>query len=60
MKKSLKRILCYFKQRKQIRDYVNSQAHIDKMEAFFKYIRKMSIEKQIQIKNDLLNEENID
>lgn len=60
MKEPLKRILCYFKKRKQIRDYVHSQAYTDKMEAFLKHIRKLSIEKQTQIKNDLLNEENID
>lgn len=60
MKETLKRILCYFKQRKQIRDYVHSQVYIDKMEAFLKHIKNLSIEEQIQIKNDLLNEENID
>ena len=60
MKKLLKRILHYFKQRKQIRDYIHSQAYIDKVEAFLKHIRTLPIEEQIQIKNDLLNEENID
>lgn len=56
MKEPLKRILRYFKQRKQIREYVRSQAYIDKVEAFLKHIRKLPIEEQIQIKNELLNE----
>lgn len=60
MKDLLKRILHYFKKRKQIRDYVHSQAYTDKMVAFLKHIKKLSIEEQIQIKNYLLNEENID